>query len=92
MRKSKRTRIHAKQRAIQRYGVTINERKRREIINLIRSGNVGKFVKRHSVRVSEWEIPLNGEIFRVLYDKKRKDIATFLPPKDIPPKLTGDLT
>jgi len=86
MKISKGIRVHARQRAIQRYGVNISNKKRREIISIIHSGGVGKFVKRHSVRVTEWEIPLDGEIFRVLYDKIRKEIATFLPPKDSPPK------
>ena len=84
MRNLKGIRIHAKQRASQRYGVSISDAKRRKIINLIHSGKTGQFVKRHSLRVTEWEIPLDGETFCVLYDKKRKDIVTFLPPKDSP--------
>ncbi len=84
MKGSKGIRIHARQRAIQRYGVSISDAKRRKIINLIHSGRTGQFVKRHSLRVTEWEIPLDGETFRVLYDKKRKDIATFLPPRGGP--------
>ncbi|MFA5195843.1 MAG: hypothetical protein WC401_08620 [Bacteroidales bacterium] len=83
MKRSRDIRVHARQRAIQRYGVNISNKKRKEIINMIHSG-VGKFVRRRSVRVTEWEIPLGGEIFRVLYDKIRKDVVTFLPPKAVP--------
>ena len=84
MRSLKGIRDHARRRANQRYGVSINDAKRRKIINLIHSGKVGQFVKRLSLRITEWEIPLDGETFRVLYDKKRKDIVTFLPPNNKP--------
>ena len=80
MKRSRNIRVHARQRAVQRYGVNISNRKRREIIGMIHFG-VGKFVKRRSVRVTEWEISLGGETLRVLYDKTRKEIVTFLPPK-----------
>lgn len=66
MRSLKGIRIHARQRAVQRYGVNISCAKRHKIINLIHTGKTGRFVKRRSVRVSEWEIPLGGETFRVL--------------------------
>ena len=82
MRNLKGIRLHARQRAVERYGVSISDAKRRKIINLIHAGKTGRFVKRRSVRVSEWEIPLDGETFRVLYDKRRKEIVTFLPPRN----------
>lgn len=84
MKNLKGIRLHARQRAVQRYGVSISEKKRREIINLIHSGNINWFVRRRSVRVTEWEIPLDGEVFRVLYDKNRKEIVTFLPHREKP--------
>jgi len=77
--KKRALRVHAKRRAKVRYGLTINKFKRRQIIYLIQGGK-SKLLKKHSQRVSEWETVFEGKKLRLLYDKKRKEIITFLPP------------
>jgi len=77
--KKRALRVHAKRRAKVRYGLTINKFRRRQIICLIQ-GEKGKLLKKHSHRVSEWEIVFEGKKLRLLYDKNRKEIITFLPP------------
>jgi hypothetical protein len=77
--KKRALRVHAKRRAKTRYGLTINKFRRRQIVCLIQ-GEKGRFLKRHSRRVSEWEIVFEGKKLRLLYDRNRKEIITFLPP------------
>ena len=47
--------------------------------------NKATFVRRRSNRVTEWEVALEEGKCRVLYDKQRKQVITFVPsPKPIP--------
>lgn len=73
--------IHSKRRAIQRYGVKINQAARRELIIQIQT-NVAKFVRGHTNRVKEFVVNHEGKELRCLYDNKRNTILTFLPPLD----------
>lgn len=77
-------RQHAKQRASERYGVSLTKEALREMVSLIQRQKFPevKFLRKHSVRVTEWSVDWNGTRFRVLYDKHRKTIATVLPPKE----------
>jgi hypothetical protein len=59
----------------------VGKEKRQRIVKLIQSHREEWFVRRLSLRVTEWEVPFEGEVFRVLYDKNRKEILTFLPPR-----------
>jgi len=61
-------RAHARQRARQRYGLSLNKAQRREIIALIQSDKA-TFVKRHSIRVGEFNVPFLGR------DRDRKESA-----------------
>jgi hypothetical protein len=38
------------------------------------------FLAKQSNRVTEWEVPYEGQELRVLYDGKRKTLITCLPP------------
>jgi hypothetical protein len=73
-------RRHAQRRAKERYGLLINKRERREIIGMIREEKAS-FIQRHSLRVSEFSVSYMGRDVRVLYDKKRHELITFLPPQ-----------
>lgn len=83
MNKKRALRVHAKRRAQSRYGLTINKFRRRQIICLVQ-GRKGVFLKEHSKRVSEWKIVFEGKELRLLYDRNRKEIITFLPPLETP--------
>ena len=71
---------HSRRRAIERYGLDIGRCSQEAIANLIRGGR-GVFLKRCSNRVSEWEVLCEGNLLRVLYDRKRRALVTILPPK-----------
>ena len=73
-------RAHAERRASERYNFSFYGKRRKEIVALIR-GQKALFVQRHSLRVSEFLVPFLGETFRVLYDKNRHEVITFLPLK-----------
>lgn len=73
-------RQHAKQRASERYGVLLTKEELRSMVTLIqRQAPAVKFLRKHSVRATEWSVDWNGTKFRVIYDKHRKTIATVLP-------------
>jgi len=71
-------RHHAKQRAYQRYGWNLNKHDLNLLAKRIQRGD-GRFVERQSNRVTVWDIDINGETARVIYDSQRHQIVTFLP-------------
>lgn len=73
-------RVHAKYRAQQRYGLNLNRHDLRRLVEQIQAGNA-KVIKRSSLRVSVLELAVDGIAIQVVYDYKRKNIVTFLPPK-----------
>jgi hypothetical protein len=88
--------IHARHRAKERYGVDLNKDARRQIVSQIQESleniNVTRstmstvtpssatFLAKQSNRVTEWEVPYEGQDLHVLYDGKRKTLITCLPP------------
>lgn len=73
-------RKHAKKRAEERFGVTLNRDDLRNVASEIRA-NKCKFHKTISNRVTAWIVRLPGaaEDSIALYDKNRKNVITFLP-------------
>jgi hypothetical protein len=71
-------RVHAKKRAKERYGLDLNRTQLQEIIGKCRNGSA-KLLRHHSLRVREFLVAWQGLELRVLYDKLRKEIITFLP-------------
>lgn len=69
---------HAKQRALQRYGIDLNKTLLRTWVEQIHSGSA-KFLERQSNRVSVFEITYNDKQIPVVYDRIRKTIVTALP-------------
>lgn len=76
--KTRAQRIHARRRALERYELDLNRHDLREVVESIQAGKA-TFVRRQSLRVSIWEVTVKGQACRVVYDKLRKTIVTFLP-------------
>lgn len=77
--KSQSQRIHAKQRALERYDLDLNRQDLEEIIKKIHL-NKASFIKRQSFRVTVWKVTYKEKELITVYDKHRQTIATFLPP------------
>jgi hypothetical protein len=70
---------HARRRAKERYGLALTKKLRREIVERIRNGSA-RFLGRQSLRVTGWEVGVEGKALTVLYDCRRKTLITVLPP------------
>ena len=78
--KTKCQRAHAKRRANQRYGLSLNRDKLNAMVRLIQEGKC-TFIERQSNRVTVFSLLFEGLTFPVVYDKQRKTIVTVLPPE-----------
>lgn len=74
-------RRHAMQRARERYGLVYDRDLRAQLIGIIRRGEA-TMVERQSNRVRVFDLPFEGRTVRVVYDKERGEIVTFLPVED----------
>lgn len=81
-------RIHAKKRARQRLGVSLNSDELRDVARLIRSGESYP-IERQSNRVVLHLVFVCDEWMKVVYDKNTKNIVTFLYPDDSDLALIG---
>jgi hypothetical protein len=70
--------VHAKKRAEERYGVSLNKEARREIVQLIQT-NQAKFVGKQSNTRTLWQVNYQNQNFNVVYDKARSSMCTVLP-------------
>ena len=68
---------------MERYELELNRTQLKEIIGKCRNGSA-KLLQSHSIRVKEFLVSWEGKEFRVLYDRLRKEIITFLPPPKKP--------
>lgn len=75
--KSKDQQKHFKRRALERFGLHVDKNQYAEIIRMIQAGE-GKFVEKQSKRVTVWELEIDDETMRVVYDKHRKTVVTAL--------------
>lgn len=75
-------RKHAKKRAIQRYDFRYNKQDRRNLIDIIqyKSKEHGIVIdaKCQTNRITKILLSYKGDQYYVVYDKKRKEIVTFL--------------
>ena len=83
MKKKRRTKrdgqkIHAKKRALQRYGIDVNSKLLHELIKQIQSGK-SNYLERKTHRISIHLVHYEGKSFKVAYDKTRQNICSFLP-------------
>lgn len=77
---------HALRRAYERYGQNMSPNQIKQIAKLIADNSPDcEFVERQSWRVSVWDVHYEGNAYRVVYDKNRHSIVTFLP-NDTPVK------
>lgn len=72
-------RVHAKRRAAQRYGIMLNRAQLNELVKQIWRGEA-TLVHKVSVNRSIWIVRLpDSRPARIVFDKKRRSIVTFLP-------------
>lgn len=72
---------HARNRALERYGIDLSGQDYEEIIKLIQDDKrPAKVLFKESNRLTHFEVRWRGHKLKVVYDKQRKSIATFLPP------------
>lgn len=76
--KAKAQKKHARWRCMTRYGVTPSDEMLNAIGKQIRRGKA-HLIEKQSGRVSVWAALYDQRIFKVVYDRQRKSIATFLP-------------
>lgn len=70
---------HARRRFDQRFDISLNDNQYLQLVNRVKKGN-GTFVRKQSNRVSIWDIEFEGNLIRVVYDKKTSAIVTALYP------------
>jgi len=81
MKKTKTLFLHAQRRLGERYGLHLTKQKQEAICNKIRSGD-SVFVFKQSNRVAIHDVEYHGVLLRVVYDKERHQIVTFLFPHE----------
>lgn len=75
--KHKTIKRHAKMRASERFGINFSKQIHDEVIKTIQDGKA-KFVEKQSNRITLFDVLVEGKECRVVYDKERKTIVTFL--------------
>lgn len=89
MNKTQAQRIHASRRAAERYGMKFGRAEQREFVKAIQTGK-STVIEKQSHRVTVHELIIEGEPVRVVYDRIRKTIVTFLPFEEVEDEsLTG---
>lgn len=88
--KKKAQRIHARRRAMERFGLNLTEKVRSEIIDKIRN-NESQPLERSSPIKSIHAVRYDGEVYAVVYDKRRKELASLLP-REYLDRFTDELT
>lgn len=77
-------RVHAKRRALSRFGVSLSTADLQAIVASIQShdgqGPAATFLSRTSNRVTLWEVELAGQKAIAVYDTNRQEIVTVYPP------------
>ena len=76
--KKQNQRFHARNRAMERYGISYNAQVRKILLEMI-SNNKTTVIERQSLRLSIREATLSDVLVRFVYDNIRKEIVTFLP-------------
>ena len=69
---------HVKQRFVERFGLSLSNEDLSSMIKSIQN-QTAVFVHKKSHRVSIWQVPLSGRLFKVVYDKRTKTVVTVLP-------------
>ena len=69
--------LHAKRRALERFGIRLSDKGVAELIQTIQS-NGAQFVRRESNRVAVYRMEIDGASALVVYDRSRKTIVTVM--------------
>lgn len=79
-------RKHAKKRLSERYGIQATTQFLKNLVAYIKNGRESypdgtsvSLIERQSLRVAKYQIVFEGESYLVVYDRKRKELVTFLP-------------
>lgn len=72
-------RLHFEKRSLERVGVVLD---RKEIIRQIQNGQL-EFYEKQSNRVSLFKYFFNGEEYRIVYDRERKQVVTILYKEEV---------
>jgi hypothetical protein len=75
-------RRHAKRRAQERFGLEVNHEQYRELVRQIQVGKA-QFIERQFRSRTHWWVTIDGKQARVVYDKDRHTIITFLPEESV---------
>ena len=79
--KAKAQEIHARSRAVHRYGIELTPVVLGEWLGQIQSDTpTARFLERQSHRITLWAVRHNGREVPVVYDKTRGTIVSVLPP------------
>lgn len=73
-------RKHTEMRSIERYGITLNTKKQKEIIKMIHS-NLAKLIWKESLSRTHYEVLYEGKIIHTVYSRKCRTLLTVLPPQ-----------
>ena len=71
---------HAKRRFVQRFGIILTKELKERIVKMIQEGYV-QIVEKQSNRISLFDVPVEGKMIRIVYDRTRKNIVTALYPE-----------
>ena len=91
MQKKKSQEKHAKIRAFERYGLTLNKSEMQQLASQVKK-NKAKAIKQITNRVSLAIVTWKDIDYPVIYDRMRKTIVTFLPErylKKLPIQITN---
>ena len=70
---------HARRRFLTRFDISLNSNQYNQLVNKVKKGK-GIFVRKQSNRVSIWDLEFEGQLIRVVYDKRTAAIVTALYP------------
>ena len=76
---------HARTRARERYGIHLDENRMQETIRRIQAGEA-VLIERQSLRLAVYDVEVQEQLCRVVYDRERKTLVTFLY-REIPEEL-----
>ncbi len=79
---------HASRRAYERYGLRLSDNDFEDIKRLIQGGSA-TIVQKQSLRVSVFDLDFKETKVRVVYDKDRKQVVSFLDLTMDPDKFVG---
>ena len=69
--------IHVNKRFKERQGINFGKHRNAQFVALIQNQKA-TLVRKQSIRVGVWDVEYEEEIYRVVYDNKRKQIVTTL--------------